>query len=117
MTEPSKMRRHLVAALSITAIFTIVPAAASQAEAIGYHAQVPATICSFDWQKGTWQVKELIRCAALYWKVPGGPEMALSIADRESKFAPNTCSGTGPDAPPRSGSPDGPPSTHAPTSS
>ena len=57
MTEPSKMRRHVVAALSITAILTIVPASASQAEVIGHHYQVPATICSFDWQKGVWQVK------------------------------------------------------------
>ena len=95
MTEPSKMRRHLVAALSITAILTIVPASASQAEVIGHHYQVPATICSFDWQKGIWQVKELIRCAALHWEVPGGPQMALSIADRESKFAPNAYNPSG----------------------
>jgi hypothetical protein len=95
MTEPSKMRRHLVAALSITAILTIVPASVSQAEPVGEHHQVPATICNFDWHRGTWQIKRLIRCAALHWKVPGGPQMALYIANRESKFRPNAYNPSG----------------------
>jgi hypothetical protein len=94
MTEPSKMRR-LMAALSITAILTIVPASASRAAVVGDRHMVPATICSYDWQKGTWQVKQLIRCAALHWEVPGGPQMALYIANRESKFRPNAYNPSG----------------------
>ena len=95
MTESSKMRRRLVAALSITGVLTIAPASLAQAEIVREHHQVPAKVCSYDWQKGTWQVKQLIRCAATHWKVPGGPRMALYIADRESKFEPQAYNPSG----------------------
>ena len=54
-----------------------------------------AKICKYDWQKGTWQVKQLIRCAADYWHVPGGENTALAVADRESHFHPNAYNPSG----------------------
>jgi soluble lytic murein transglycosylase-like protein len=96
MTEISILRRHAVAALSIAAILTVMPATISQAGIIpeGRH-HTPARICNYDWQKGTWQVKQLIRCAADHWNVPGGESMALAIADRESRFRPNAYNPSG----------------------
>ena len=94
MTYLSTLRRHAVAALSIAAILTVVPASISQAVPEG-RGQIPTTICNYDWQKGTWQVKQLIRCAADYWKVPGGAVTALAIADRESHFHPNAYNPSG----------------------
>ena len=97
MTYLMKMRRHMLAALSIVAILSIVPASASQAATLGVrrHAQVSAKVCDFDWRKGTFQVKKLIRCAAEHWNVPGGADLALYIADRESHFHPNAYNPSG----------------------
>jgi hypothetical protein len=97
MTNLMKMRRHMVAALSIAAILSIVPASASQAVTRGVrrNAQVSAKVCDYDWRKGTFQVKQLIRCAAEHWNVPGGADLALYIADRESHFHPNAYNPSG----------------------
>ena len=96
-TSLMKMRRHAVAAVSIAAVLTIVPASTSQAAVLGArrHAQVPAKICNFDWRKGTYQVRQLVRCAANHWNVPGGSAMALYVANRESKFHPNAYNPSG----------------------
>jgi len=96
-TSRQKMRRHVVAALSIAAILTIAPASMSGAAELGTgrNAQVPARICNVEWRKGTYQVKRLIRCAAHHWNVPGGPDMALYIANRESQFHPNAYNPSG----------------------
>ena len=96
-TSLMKMRRRFVAALSIAAIVTIVPASMSGAAGSGSrrHAQVPARICNVDWRKGTFQVKRLIRCAAHHWHVPGGADMALYVADRESHYYPNAYNPSG----------------------
>ena len=97
MTYLMKMRRHIVAALSIAAIVSIVPASVSQAATVGVrrHAQVSAKVCDYDWRKGTFQVKKLIRCAAEHWNVPGGADLALHIADRESHYYPNAYNPSG----------------------
>ena len=97
MTYLMKMRRHMVAALSIAVILSIVPASVSQAVTVGArrHAQVSAQVCDYDWRKGTFQVKQLIRCAAEHWNVPGGADLALYIADRESQFHPNAYNPSG----------------------
>ena len=97
MTYLMKMRRHMVAALSIAAILSVVPASVSQAATVGARrdAQVPAKVCDYDWRKGTFQVRRLIRCAAERWKVPGGARLALYIADRESHFYPNAYNSSG----------------------
>ena len=96
-TSHMKMRRHLVAALSIAAVLTIVSASTSQAGVLGarHHAQVPAKICNFDWRKGTFQVRRLVRCAANHWDVPGGATTALYVANRESQFHPNAYNASG----------------------
>jgi len=88
MTDISTPRRHVVAALLITAVLTIAPASLARAAVQETRYQVPAKICDIDWRKGTWQVKQLIRCAAAHWHVPGGADTALAIADRESRFRP-----------------------------
>ena len=96
-TSLMKMRRHAVAALSIAAVLTIVPASISQAAPLvaRRQAQVPARVCNFDWRKNTYQVRRLIRCAANHWNVPGGAGMALYIANRESKFHPTAYNPSG----------------------
>jgi hypothetical protein len=94
MTYLSKLRRHAVAALSIAAILTVVPATISNAS-IPADRHEAAKICNYDWHKGTWQVKQLIRCAADHWHVPGGENTALAVADRESHFHPNAYNPSG----------------------
>jgi soluble lytic murein transglycosylase-like protein len=95
MTYISTLRRHTVAALLIAAILTVAPATISGAAVPRDRFQVPAKICNIDWRKGRWQVKQLIRCAATYWHVPGGAETALAIADRESRFRPRAYNSSG----------------------
>lgn len=95
MTYISTLRRHAVAALLIAAILTVAPASISQAAIPEGRYQVPPKICNIDWNKGTWQVRQLIRCAAAYWHVPGGAETALAIADRESQFRPHAYNPSG----------------------
>ena len=94
MTYLSKLRRHAVAALSIAAILTVVPATISNASIPEGRHEV-AKICNYDWHKGTWQIKQLIRCAADHFRVPGGEGTALAIADRESQFRPNAYNPSG----------------------
>jgi hypothetical protein len=102
MTEPSTMRRQILAALCIAAILTILPATMSQAVIPGMRhpvrspgAQAPNKLCNYDWQRGTWQVKQLISCAARHWSVPGGPAMALYVANRESHYQPRAYNPSG----------------------
>jgi len=90
MTHLTKTRRHIVAALCIAAILAIAPASSSGAAIprAGRSSQVPASVCNYDWRKGTFQIRQLIVCAANRWPVPGGAAAALAIADRESNFQP-----------------------------
>ena len=96
-TSFMEMRRHLVAALSIAAILSIVPASISGAAELGSRrqAQVPNKVCNYDWRIGIFQVKQLIRCAATHWNVPGGAGLALYIAGRESHYRPNAYNPSG----------------------
>lgn len=73
------MRRALGATLIGAAILTAAPASVASAAS-----EVPHRICRYDWRDGTWQVKQLIRCAARRWDVPGGPDKAVSVARCES---------------------------------
>jgi len=106
MTQPSTMRRRILAASFIAATITIWSATASNAviaesrhnvhpSARSDEPQVPSKVCDYDWRKGTWQVKSLIKCAAEHWTVPGGPAMALAIADRESHYQPRAYNPSG----------------------
>jgi hypothetical protein len=95
MTQISTLRRHAVAVFLISAILTIAPASSSPAAVREGRHQVPAKICNIDWRKGRWHVKQLIRCAAAHWHIPGGVETALAIADRESQFRPHAYNPSG----------------------
>jgi transglycosylase-like protein with SLT domain len=95
MTHISALRRHAVAALLFAAILTVAPASVSRAAVPNDRIQVPAKICNIDWRKGRWHVKQLIRCAANHWHVPGGADTALAIADRESQFRPHAYNPSG----------------------
>ena len=53
------MRRALGTALIGAAILTAAPATVASAAS-----EVPQRICQYDWRDGTWQIKQLIRCAA-----------------------------------------------------
>ena len=81
---PCFRRRHglLVAALSITMLLALPVAPASAAN------RVKDWLCDYRWRDRTYQVKQLIRCAARRWTVPGGPGEALSVARCESGFDP-----------------------------
>lgn len=46
-------------------------------------------ICDYDWQQGTYQVRQLIRCAARHWHVTGGPDKAIRVARCESRLDPS----------------------------
>ena len=87
-TQPT--RRSLPAALLLTALLLIVPAASATAATRRTRATAgsPPKVCPIDWREGTWHVKKLIRCAAHHWGVPGGADKALYIAHRESRFDP-----------------------------
>jgi hypothetical protein len=106
MTRPPTIRRRFLAACSIAAIVTILPATAANAaiaearrpvrpSARPSDRDVPNRICDYDWRDGTWQIRQLIRCAAQRWTVPGGVAMALAIADRESHFEPHAYNPSG----------------------
>jgi soluble lytic murein transglycosylase-like protein len=96
MTQIQTTRRRFPAALLLTAIVlsTTLLVTASQA---GAHtatsiapkkSSVSKKVCPYKWKRGAWHVKQLIRCAARYWNVSGGPQKALAIAHRESRFKP-----------------------------
>jgi hypothetical protein len=90
MTHAIGSRRALVAALILTAMLSFLPF--SRASAVltvdqdGY-TYVSKKICPIDWRQGTYQVKQLIRCAAAYYGI--SVERALYIAKRESNFQPD----------------------------
>ncbi len=99
MTRTNRTRHNLPVALFLTTLLIIIPAAQAGAATTGAVAEsgsragegyrsVPAKVCPVDWRKGTWHVKQLIRCAAFRYRVPGGAATALAVADRESHFFP-----------------------------
>jgi hypothetical protein len=89
MTFRTLGRRRFPAALILTAVLLLVPAASQAGATTGAgYAEVPRKICPIDWRDGTFHVKKLIRCAAARWNVPGGASKALAIANRESNFHP-----------------------------
>lgn len=75
------MRRALVAALASASLLAGLPVAA-QAE------EVPRHVCDYDWREGTWQLKQLIKCAARHWDSPGTPMKAVEVARCESDLNP-----------------------------
>lgn len=89
MTFRTPMRRRFPAALVLTAMLLIVPAAsATAADQVARTSTISNRVCPIAWWRSTWHVKRLIRCSAHHWGVPGGATKALSIARRESRFHP-----------------------------
>lgn len=100
MRHPNRTRRHLVAALTIAVAISALPAmqhrpAARATAAPRQRSSVSTRLCAFEWRKSTWQVRQLIKCAARRWKVPGGREKALSVAECESHFNPKAYNSSG----------------------
>lgn len=92
----------MLAALVLAALLTLLPAVPSGAAipearraASSSEGLVSGKVCSYDWRRGTWQIKQLIRCAASNWAVPGGVATALDIANRESRFRPGAYNASG----------------------
>lgn len=96
MTTAIRLRRTIVATLTLTAILTLFPVAQQASAALKLdgvrYTYVPAKICPVDWREGTWYVKELIRCAAGYYGVSS--DKALYIAHRESRYHPKAYNGS-----------------------
>ena len=86
MIRLSTERRRFPAALTLAALLLVGPAFTSTTTAQAREEGVPSYFCDFDWRKGTWHVKQLIRCGEDRWSVPGGASMALYVADRESNL-------------------------------
>jgi hypothetical protein len=83
MVRHRHIRRALLAAFTITAL--LLPSTAGTASAAD---AVPRRVCDFDWRRGTWHVKQLIRCAAARWDSPGSPAVAVEVARCESELRP-----------------------------
>jgi len=80
------MRRVSLAALAT--LLLLSPAFGGTAGAKGSK-EIPQRICDIDWQKGTWHVKRLIKCAARHWDSPGTPIKAVQVARCESHLRPD----------------------------
>ena len=79
MIRRRSFRRGLATALIGATLATVAPATAATAAA-----EVPHRVCDHDWREGTWQIKQLIRCAARRWEAPGSPDQAVAVARCES---------------------------------
>jgi hypothetical protein len=51
-------------------------------------------LCPQRWQRGTWQVKQLIKCEVHLIGSPGGSDSALYVAWHESRFQPYVSNGS-----------------------
>jgi len=100
MTTLTHIRRAIAAALMLTLILTATPlltpagASLSTTGAEPTH-RVSRRICDYDWQRSSYQLRRLIRCAARRWNVHGGPDKAVSVARCESRFNPDAYNGGG----------------------
>ena len=82
------MRRHLLTALMIAALVAAAGLASSATRHTTARTRITYRICSYDWSKGTWQLRQLVKCAARHWHVAGGPHKAVSVAKCESRLNP-----------------------------
>lgn len=90
MVRRSRFRRALGAAF-ITATL-LLPGRSGTASAAE---PVSLLVCDFEWQKGTWHIKQLIKCAARRWDSPGTPAQAIAIARCESSLRPDAFNANG----------------------
>jgi hypothetical protein len=91
MIQPIHVRRALFAAIIATAL--VIPATARDASATTD--AIPLRVCAYDWQQGTWHIKQLIKCAARRWDSPGSPAKAIAVARCESHLNPDAYNANG----------------------
>lgn len=84
---PTLLALTLALALALVPVLSLANPAGARETKVAEH------VCQIDWRDGEWQVRQLIRCAADRWRVPGGASMALYVADRESEFLPKAYNG------------------------
>jgi hypothetical protein len=89
MTRAIRLRRAVVTTLILTALPTVLPVTQALATLTRdtRYTYTSSKICPIDWRDGTFQVKQLIRCAADHYDV--SIEKALYVAKRESGFDPD----------------------------
>ncbi len=90
MERLTVLRRLVIAALTISTLMTLAPAAPAQAQPTS---RISSNVCRIDWSDGQRGVRKLIRCAARRWHVSGGPSKAVSVARCESGLNPEASSG------------------------
>jgi hypothetical protein len=78
----------LTTALGATTLGALAPPSAI-AQTRSTDGTISSKVCDYDWQQGTYQVRQLIRCAARHWPVTGGPDKAIRVARCESHFDPS----------------------------
>jgi len=83
MIRRSSFRRAVGAAMTGIAFAAAAPATSAHAVQA-----IPKRVCDYDWRDGTWQIKQLIRCAARRWDTPGAPHKAIEVARCESGLRP-----------------------------
>ena len=75
----------MIAALTTAMLLLAGPAPGASATT----AEIPRRVCDVDWSRGTWHVRQLIRCAARRWDSPGGGAKAIAVAECESHLRPH----------------------------
>jgi len=91
MIRRTHIRRALFAA--ITTVTLLLPQTAGEAGATTD--AIPLRVCDFDWSRGTWHIKQLIKCAAARWDSSGGPARAVAVARCESDLRPHAFNSRG----------------------
>ena len=90
--------RRAIAALTISAALTTLPALRAHAPAHAspvLRTSVSTTLCDFQWRRGRRQLSRLIRCSARHWPVVGGPDKAVFVARCESSLDPKAYNAEG----------------------
>ena len=80
----------MLAALATATLLIALPAPSGLAK----QNEVSHRICDYDWRVGTWQLKQLIKCAARRWDSPGAADKAIEIARCESDLNPGAKNGS-----------------------
>jgi hypothetical protein len=109
MTTLTRYRRSFAAALMLTLLLTAAPLISAAGASTGNSStsststtgstatttdgttsrMLSRRICDIDWNRSTYQLKRLIRCAARRWDVAGGPDKAVRVARCESRLDPD----------------------------
>jgi hypothetical protein len=83
MVRTNGIRRALGAACTTVALLLAGPSGGASAVET-----VSTRVCDFDWERGPWHIRRLIRCAAAHWDSPGTPADAVAVARCESHLNP-----------------------------